>query len=165
MSDVGRVVRWMELMCLDQVSATWTRVQYLWWKFLHVFYARLILVVVAGFLKDVYTALQKWDCRQGMFLNCFSCKQLLPRDPNTKWQGLSYVLTVITRSVLVAESRLAASVLFTCMSPLGLLRCHCGWNYAKAWNSPPECFYSMELRVSMSWDVVYEVSEGQNLLQ
>lgn len=78
------------------------QVQYLQWKFLHVFNVRLILVVVAGFLKHVYITLQERDCRQGMFLNCFSYKQLLPRGPNAKWQGLSYTL-VITSSVLVVE--------------------------------------------------------------
>lgn len=40
---------------------------------------------------------------------------------------------------------------------LWILSSHCDWNSAKAWNSPRECSYGMELRLCMSWDVVYEI--------
>lgn len=128
-------------------------VQCLWWKVLHVLSARLMLVVMAEFLNDVYNALQEWDHRQGMFLNCFSHKQLLPRNPN-KWQGLSYTLAVIPGSV---RGRGCPPLCCAWMGPVAFLPSHCGWNNAKAWNCPRECSYGMELRLYMSWDVVYEI--------
>lgn len=55
----------------------------------------------------IYSSLQEWDHRQGVFLNCFSHDQLLLRNSN-KWQGLSYTLAVIPGSVGVGASHLCA---------------------------------------------------------
>lgn len=117
MSEVGRVIIWME----EWRSCIWTRyLQYVpgaipWWKVPHarLLHARLTLLVVAEFLKDVYNALQEWDHGQGMFLNCFSYRQLLPRIPNNKWQGLSFTLGVTPASVGVVEQ--AAHLCAVCL--------------------------------------------------